>query len=369
MSRLATRRLIDASAALDAADRALLNLWVNRGLDDESLARMTGMTVEALASRRARIVEHLSGHLGLPPEEIRGALDNIVAPPDAIHEAGPGAPGANGSAPSAGFASAPPSTNGTAPPQPDDASSMLTDTPPPQPDEITAAGGEPSPVQPGDAEAAPVELESPSGSSSARPRWLWTSLALFVIVVVAVVLVVSLASGGGKQRRRPAPHLATASTRTVPPVSPTSPSPSPTVSRPSTQALGALPGGLDHASGTVLVTDTKRKLRLELSVSNLTPAVKGHYEVWLYNSIIDSAPLGRLRAGVTHVSLPLPSNAHRYRWIDISFQPLGFVFPSGESVLRSANPLSATRKLPQTRSARRRQLRHVSGSSSASTSK
>jgi len=74
-------------------------------------------------------------------------------------------------------------------------------------------------------------------------------------------------------------------------------------------------------------------------VSNLPPASHGHYEVWLYDSLVSSEGLGSLRTGVTRLSLRVPANARRYPWIDISFQPLGNVFHSGESVMRSANPL------------------------------
>src|ERR1700733_5055444 len=79
MPSLATRRLIDATASLPPVDRALLNLWVNRGLDDQSLAAMTGMTSEAVEMRRARIVESLSAQLGLPHAQIQAALAEIAA--------------------------------------------------------------------------------------------------------------------------------------------------------------------------------------------------------------------------------------------------------------------------------------------------
>src|SRR5450755_3150834 len=88
MSSVATRRLIDAAATLDPADRALLNLWVNRGLDDERLTELTGMSIEALGTRREKIVARLAAELGLPEPDIRGALEQIspdeefVTPPD-----------------------------------------------------------------------------------------------------------------------------------------------------------------------------------------------------------------------------------------------------------------------------------------------
>jgi hypothetical protein len=289
VSRLATRRLIDASATLDAADRALLNIWVNRGLDDAALARMTGMSEETIAGRRTRIVEHLSAVLGLPAQDVRGALIEIVASP----EVPPNTPTPNGDARPELVT---PSANGTSSPPSGDT-----------PDTDTMAA------------AAP---ETGTGSSSRRRPGRWSGLALLVMVV-AVVLVVSLGSSGSGHRPGPATRPTSESAQTVP----------------SGQALVALPGGSGHATGTAVITGRSPNLRLNLSVRNLSPASHGHYEVWLYDSLTYSEALGRLRTGVTNVSLRLPRDAHRYHWIDISLQPVGQVFHSGESVMRSANPL------------------------------
>lgn len=330
MTRLSSRRLIDASDTLDAADRALLNIWLNRGLDDAALAHMTGMTEQTIADRRARIVEQLSAVLGLPPDNVRSALTEIAASPE-LHlaagadaaETGAAAPAANGTALAPEVAGARPGPNGGSPPE-----------------LVTPSADGPARRRPGDtasagATAAPA-LEPDTGSSSRRRRWLWNALALFVIVI-AVVLVISLASGGSGHHRGPA----RASTQTVPPTSPTSPSPSPTVSRPPGEPLVPLSGGADHPTGTVQITGTGPHLKLYLSVSNLPVASHGHYEIWLYDSIVYAEALGRLPTGVSHVSLPLPRNADRFHSVDISFQPVGLVFHSGESVLRSVNPLFA----------------------------
>lgn len=67
---------------------------------------------------------------------------------------------------------------------------------------------------------------------------------------------------------------------------------------------------------------------------------RDHYAVWLYNSIIDSVPLGRLGPGGSG-SFTLPGMVTRYASIDISGQPAGRIEPSGDSVLRTANPLAA----------------------------
>jgi hypothetical protein len=64
--------------------------------------------------------------------------------------------------------------------------------------------------------------------------------------------------------------------------------------------------------------------------------------VWLYNSVIYSEALGQLPAGASRFSADLPANAGRFHWIDVSVQPQGHTFHSGESVLRAPNPLAGT---------------------------
>jgi hypothetical protein len=171
-----------------------------------------------------------------------------------------------------------------------------------------------------------------------------------------VVLIIVLASGGSARHHRaapattssaapPTPATVAATTTTTP--SPASASTTPTTpsgagapaGRHGTERLAALPGGLADASGTVTLHRSTRKLTLDLRVNKLPPASHGHYEVWLYQSLIYSLPLGRLRNGVRRLSLVLPGDARRYPWIDISLQPRGTVFPSGDSVLRAANPV------------------------------
>jgi Anti-sigma-K factor rskA len=268
----ATARMNDAAASLEPADRALLNLWLNRGLDDAAVARMTGMGVETVANRRSRIVEHLSDLLGLPPDDVRRALTETtpaagVSPPADVSPAAKVGPAVVVGLPTA---------NGTA--------------------------------------TAPVDTGT--GSTSRRRRRPWAAFALLGIVVAAVLLI-TLGSNGSGRQRRPVPRSAGA-------------------------PLVALPGSSVHGTGTVTVTETSPDLRLNLSISNLPKMSGAHYEVWLYDSVVNSEDVGRLRDGVTHMSLRLPKGARRYRWIDISIQPTGQVFHSGESVLRSANPLFAS---------------------------
>jgi hypothetical protein len=307
VSSFATRRLIDAAATLDPPERALVNLWVNQGLDDAEVARMTGMSHSVIAERRTRIVEHLSDELGLPPEDIRNALNKIVpALEDASTELE--APSGNGSAVAGAEAA---------------------------PDFETAEEAATEPEAPAEAQApeeAPKEASTDTiaRSSSRRRPLLWAALTL----VVLVVLIVVLTSGGSSRHQRPA-ATSTRSVATAPAVSTGQSPPRTSTSAP----LLGVPGGPAHATGTVAVSRNGSTVKLDLSVRNLPPATHGHYEVWLYDSLIYSEDLGRLRGAATHVSLRIPADAGRYHWIDVSFQPVGRVFHSGESFLRSANPL------------------------------
>ena len=386
ISRFATRRLIDASATLDPADRALLNIWVNRGLDDAALARMTGLSVETITERRARVVSNLSDVLGLPPEHVRSALTEIAVVPDASPDT-PSGPDAL-TAPTADELSAPapedlspPAPQELSPPPPEDLpptapeSDPAADAPPadepeataptpPRPEPAAAADTPPAAEPTAAAEApatagAPPATASPGTDSPAtgspRRRRAWIAL-LAAVVVAAVVLIIVLAFGGSARHPADAAQATTASaapptpatvaaTTTTP--SPASASTTPTTpsgagapaARRGTERLAALPGGLADASGTVTLHRSTRKLTLDLRVNKLPPASHGHYEVWLYQSLIYSLPLGQLRNGVRRLSLVLPGGAGRYPWIDISLQPRGSVFPSGDSVLRAANPV------------------------------
>ena len=353
MSILATRRLIDEATSLEPSERALLDLWLYRGLDDPALARMTGITTDAIATRRVRIIEQLSDELGLPIDQIRDALVEIAAssttaletqvaasangltdPADAQGGEPPnGRPldAAEGAGARVVDAESDPYAHTHHPDTPAD-----PDTTPTEAENAVAAEGlgtaaaeaparppssPPSPLARGESEPAPK-----------RRRVLWAALGALIIVAVFV-----LAFGSSSTKHSKATVSAPTPTSSVP----ASTSPTPTVGHSSRQALAPLPGGLAHTSGSVVTVGQGANLRLKLSFTGLPAVHGGHYELWLYNSIIDSQPLASLRAGSDHLTIKLPPGAHGYRWIDISFQPLGDVNHSGESVLRAANPAAA----------------------------
>ncbi len=300
---LATRRLIDASATLPAADRALLSLWTQRGLDVAAMAEMTGVDPATIARRRVRIVTDLSTQLALPPEDVAAALTAIAAsaasgsggrveidPADPVLEA----------------ASASPPTPGASP-----------------------TGGSQAVMQPTIRQPeSRSQPESLPGSEAARwrpARWLITAL---VSIAVVVIIVVTASSGGGDSPR----------TRSVASSAPAAGSPAPPSGA---RRFAPLPGGIPGAAGTVTVAaGPSGTQRLLVQVTGLPAAGSDHYEVWLYNSIIDSVALGHLGSRGAG-GFTLPAVVTRFASIDISRQPPQSTEPSGASVLRAPNPLAA----------------------------
>ena len=318
MTTVASQRLIDAAAALAPADRALLNLLVTRGLDNDSLARLSRMTAAAIVARRERMVHRLSDELGLPADQVRGRLVKLaVAPPQPRSDAEPVTPlNGNGARPPAGGP-------------------------------LDAAPGQPGP--------------SPQRSK----RKLLVSAAVAGLGIAATVAVLLTSATAKHARGAPAtvstPFASTASTLTqAPPALITTPAHpaapahhranhrraahrqsrgvhhSAAASR--AQPLTILPGATAKATGSVALAGTASHPRLVLKITGRIAATDGHYEAWLYNSILDSAPLVRLRMGVASFNVALPRGYRRYHWIDISFQPPGLVNDSGQSVMRASVP-------------------------------
>jgi len=299
--KLATRRLIDASATLPAADRALLSLWTQRGLDVAAMAQMTGVNPATIAQRRARIVADLSTELGLPPEDVAAALTAIAAsaaagnggrveinPADPVLEAASASPAARGAS----------STTGS------------------------QAVVEPARHQ---AESRP-ELELlPAGEPPRRRPVLWLVTAVVGIALVVIILLTAASGGGDSPRMR----SATSSAAAVAPAPPAG-----------ARTFAPLPGGIPGAAGSVTVAaGSSGTQRLLVQVTGLPAVGSDRYEVWLYNSIIDSVPLGQLGSNGAG-GFTLPAVVTRFASIDISRQPPGSTEPSGASVLRALNPLA-----------------------------
>jgi hypothetical protein len=305
LTTVATQRLIAASAALDPADRALLNLLVTRGLDNDSLARFSRVDTAAIVARRERIVHRLSDELGLPPDQVRGALDELAAaalqPPHAGNPATP--PNGNGAPPATGAATSP--------------------------------------------GAATPDQAGPPERRFTRKRLVSAAVAGVGIVAVVVALLASASTRNprqvplaGSSAAPPTPTNLTPA-RAAPIVTPAhtkAPAQRRAAAGSPTRRLATLPGATSPATGSVALAGTSAHPRLTLHIKGLIAAHGGHYEAWLYNTILDSTPLVRLRDGVTSFTARLPHDYHRYRWIDISLQHQGTVNNSGESVMRAHVP-------------------------------
>jgi len=68
------KRLGEALAALDAESRALLDLNVRRGMEENEIAEILNVDADNVASRRRKILERLDSELGLDTREDRDEL-------------------------------------------------------------------------------------------------------------------------------------------------------------------------------------------------------------------------------------------------------------------------------------------------------
>jgi hypothetical protein len=99
------------------------------------------------------------------------------------------------------------------------------------------------------------------------------------------------------------------------------------------RSVRLMPVAAGRAGGTATVSGDRQRLRI--SVRGL-PKRSGAYEVWLYNSIVDSRSLGRFRGGTNRLDARLPGKPGRYRYVDVSREPRdGNPNHSGASVLRA----------------------------------
>lgn len=283
MERVASRRLIEAAQALSPADRAMLDIWIHHDLDDAALARLTQTSPGAIASRRDGIVTGLALTLGLPPEHVREAIEGLACS-DPVPAA------QNGSAP--------------APEPPRGAVSRIDPEPP----------GETGP-----ASYTPPPSSTLGRRDGERQRGRITRIAAAALASIALLAVLIVLLNGGSDARR------TAVPRPLrPPAGPAH-----------RQTFSELADGPAGVTGSVAYLGAAPHVRLVITASGLPPAGGDHYELWLYNSIIDSVPLSQLSGATAQVTVTLPPGYRRFRWLDISRQPPGAAHHSGVSVLRT----------------------------------
>ncbi|MBA2420907.1 MAG: sigma-70 family RNA polymerase sigma factor [Thermoleophilaceae bacterium] len=74
MVAVTLKRLGEALAALDPESRALLDLNVRRGMEENEIAEILNVDADNVASRRRKILEGLDSELGLETREDRDEL-------------------------------------------------------------------------------------------------------------------------------------------------------------------------------------------------------------------------------------------------------------------------------------------------------
>lgn len=74
MVAVTIKRLGEALAGLDPESRALLDLNLRRGMEEDEIAELLNVDAENVASRRRRILEQLDTELGLETREARDEL-------------------------------------------------------------------------------------------------------------------------------------------------------------------------------------------------------------------------------------------------------------------------------------------------------
>jgi hypothetical protein len=149
---------------------------------------------------------------------------------------------------------------------------------------------------------------------------------LALLAVAAIVLVVVLASSGGDEDT-------SASSSQPSPTSPQKPKPNKPKPAPAPKPGPEVPLtslGAGDASGIASLTQGGKRLRIEASGLR-----DGAYQVWLYDSVIDTVSLTKVSGTELDLDLELPRNASHFRYVDISREPPdGNPNHSGESVLR-----------------------------------
>ncbi|MFN8109315.1 MAG: anti-sigma factor [Thermoleophilia bacterium] len=94
-------------------------------------------------------------------------------------------------------------------------------------------------------------------------------------------------------------------------------------------------GSTAHGTATMLADH-----ELEIDATGLAPSPANTvYTVWLLNRNLTMEPVGSFQVGTdgrTHILMPMPFNAQRYDFLDISVEPdNGVPTHSGKSVLRA----------------------------------
>jgi Anti-sigma-K factor rskA len=266
-----------ALSRLDPASRALLDLSLRRGMRPEEIGELLGTDPESVIVAREGALEQLASELGM----------------DDVSEL-------------------------------DDVRARLAELP------AAAWTGHAAPEAAAEPETAAVKAAEPEPAREPRrepaPRRSRLPFLLALLAIAAIVLVVVLASSGDdEQSTASSPSTAPKTTK------PNKPKPAPAAPKSGPQVALTPLGTAGGAHGTASLTQGGK--RLEIKASGLA---HGTYQVWLYDSVIDTVSLTKVSGTQLDLDLKLPQNASHFSYVDISREPAdGNPNHSGNSVLRA----------------------------------
>jgi hypothetical protein len=298
-----------ALSRLDPASRALLDLSLRRGMRTEEIAEVLGADPDSVAASRDEALRRVAVDVGLGEENLDEVRAQLAELPAEEWLGGTAAPTADPEA---------------------------------EPRVADPSAEEPAVVEP-EAEPAPEPAAERTASRTApitagarRRRPVWPAL-LGLLLLAGVIAAIALAAGGDDEESTGGGGDTQAQTGesgggggggdgggSTPP-----PEPEGHEGGPRFEPIGA-----GQAEGRARLTDGGE--RIEVQLRDLpSPPNGGHFEVWLYSSLIESRSLGRSRDPVVRVEAKLPPDWQDYKFVDVSLEPSdGNAGHSGESVAR-----------------------------------
>ena len=269
---------------LDPLSRALLDLSVQRGMDDGEIAGILGTDKESVFEVRVGLLRNLADKVA--PEHADDEIPELQA---LIAERV--------------YAEAEP-TNGNG-----NGAAVHVDEVP----EIDNEGDE---VTRPNLRAVPDWVqEAPAPRPETPKRRSPLTYLVPVLGLVAIVAAVIAITGGGD---------ADSTAPTQQPAATDTPAGDGKATR--LEAIGA-----GKARGTATLNGD----RLTLNVSGLANPDGGSYQIWLYDSIIDAEAIGASKGKTIELDARLPANAQDFKYVDVSLEPAdGNPNHSGQSVLR-----------------------------------
>ncbi len=303
----------------------MLDLSLRRRVKDDVIAAVLRLQPEDVGPRREAALDRLARDLGIHDQDKRARLPEELSglpedqwPTDFDAPAKPADDHLNVEAPAP--ADEPPQPGGTPAVVPED-------TAPRTPPAYEAAPDPPAYEPPAPAEDPPTPIPVPQPVADATPepppeRRARRRMGLIALVVLAAalaggVLAFVLLGSSGDDGTSDAPAAA---------ATPPAPAPKP-------RALEPLVDGFS-GQGTAVIEGTGANRRIKVTLRNLPPREEA-YAVWLYNSIGDARLLDSAVGSNLVVDKPLPAGADRYRFVDVSREPIDEnPNHSGASVLR-----------------------------------